>query len=151
LIAQIATRRAQRTFPGPGESRRRIAAILITTGDTGPCDTQPDCRVWLESGCDRRLTRRNPAVYTSIEPVANLADGETVRSLTITSPVGTGWIFAGVVVQFWTKDCGQLFGSDWTSTESPAISTRGQFVIPTGAKWMTVAGGQGFAISWSLR
>jgi hypothetical protein len=121
-------------------------------GATG-CQTAPECRAWVSSGCQpaltgRALTERDPALMASIEDVADLADG--ITSLRFDWENGysdnAGW----VVVQLWRENCSEIRGSKWCSVSgcnnpySANLESRdnGSTVlrIPSSARFMTVTG-----------
>lgn len=92
------------------------------------CEMTADCRAWLASGCDPALAGRDPALETSIEDVADLAQPSTL------------WIFehapgaaAYATVEFWQQDCTEI-GKKWPEDGSVF------FGIPASARWMTVTG-----------
>jgi len=107
-------------------------------GEPGTCETAPDCRVWEDGGCKPALAGRNPAVMSSIEDVADLADGRTKWRFDYEA----GWTTnQGVAtVQFWQAGCTEITGSKWSPEKCQCRS--GVIRIPAAAKWMTVTGVQ---------
>lgn len=107
-------------------------------GEPGTCDTAPDCRVWVDGGCDAALAGRDPAVMSSIEDVADLADGRTPWTFAFEP----GWSESqgAAVIQFWQGGCGEIAESRWSSETCRCRS--GVVRIPESAKWMTVTGVQ---------
>jgi hypothetical protein len=86
-------------------------------GATG-CDTAPECRAWVGSGCQpaltgRGLTERDPALMASIEDVADLAEEATSWRFDWENGYSdnAGW----VVVQLWREDCTEIRSKKWCS------------------------------------
>lgn len=112
----------------------------------------PECRVWLDSGCDPAWAGRDPAISASIQDISDLADGRTSRAFgwSNATPGGSG----GVVVQLWRADCTEIEDAEWRSSQSPCCRTnakRTAFVIPRQAQWMTVTTNDNHRVKWSLR
>lgn len=112
----------------------------------------PECRAWLESGCDPALAGREPAVTASIQDVSDLADGATARLFNWSAPPETD--YGGVVLQLWRTDCTEIAGSEWRSLRrrwpSWANEFSARFVIPSDAAWMTVTTNDTAAVRWTL-
>lgn len=108
-------------------------------GEPGTCGTAPDCRVWVDGGCQEALTGRDPAVMSSIEDVAALAD----RRPRWRFEFEPGWTEnqGAAVIQFWRAGCSEITQSRWSSEVCGCRS--GFLRIPTSARWMTVTGVQG--------
>ena len=116
----------------------------------GTRGANPECRVWLDSGCDPALAGRDPAVSASIQDVSALADGATTRTFEWGSDT-SGW--GGVVVQLWAADCTEIEQAKWRSRESPCCwsNARGTtFAIPPDARWMTVTTNDNHKVEWTL-
>ena len=116
----------------------------------------PECLVWLKSGCNPALAGREPAVTASIVDVADLADGTTPRAFQWRAISYPGWgIGDGVVVQLWRKDCTEIHSSKWRSTDwsGPSRANRAStsFAIPPAAKWLTVTTNDTVKLQWTLR
>lgn len=101
------------------------------------CEKAPDCAAWLNGGCQSALAGRDPAVMTSIEDVAELADGVT------------SWRFEfkaepccaeSAVIQLWRPDCTEITGSGWSSASCAHACRSTSLRIPASTKWMTVTG-----------
>lgn len=142
------------------------SGTIVTTygssidGEPDTCEAAPDCRAWLQSGCDPVLAGRDPAVSASIEDVSKIADGRTP------------WLFqleaccrAKATIQLWRPDCTEITGSRQRSGGCFDTSI-GQHCgltsirIPESATWMTVTANDGYlpwlvefplTVSWSLR
>ena len=74
------------------------------TMGSAPCGVAPDCAAWLQSGCSPALAGRDPALFTSIVDVADLADGTTPRLFEFSKTV----LWSGVLLQFWDGSCRQV-------------------------------------------
>ena len=114
----------------------------------------PECRVWLASGCDPALAGRDPAMTASIEEVSQLADGTTTRSFDWTGGAPSAVHWGGVVVQFWAEDCTEIPGAAWRSLIAPCCWTNANgttFAIPRQARWMTVTTNDNLKVEWALR
>jgi hypothetical protein len=142
--------------PAPLRSGTIVSGVFVT-GPFGDCDSMPDCRAWLESGCNPALTGHDPAWLSSIEDVADLADGRTRRIFEWRAgdPVGLQW--GGIVVQFWRQDCTQITSGHWRSWEhsyGPGCCwslDRKALRVPTAARWMTVSGStDNLHVVWTL-
>ena len=114
----------------------------------------PECRIWLDSGCDPELAGREPAVTASIEDISDLADGATIRTFEWDAPPEAD--HGGVVVQLWNADCTEIGGTEWRS-----VNRRGSccswtqertttFVVPRRATWMTVTTNDTVDVRWTL-
>ncbi len=115
------------------------------TGLGGGCAVTPDCRVWLERQCDPSLTGKDPALYTSIVNVRNLAGSTVLRQVTLQS--GSFPDHGGVTVQFWNSTCRPTSSSLIQVVHgNPAP----RFRIPRGTTWMTVASFDALNMSWTL-
>lgn len=137
---------------GVGSSQRAIG----WPGEAvdGECQVVPDCLVWLESGCDPDLAGREPAMTASIVDVAELADGTTPRSITLS---GTGLHWGEVLVQFWRStpgnmypwfDCQEIEGSSYLTGYPRNNQPR---PIPLGATWMTITTNvDNTTVTWTL-
>ena len=122
-------------------------------GATG-CQTAPECRAWVSTGCrpaltGRALTDRDPALMASIEDVGDLA--EEVTSWRFEWRNGYSDIAGWAVVQLWREDCTEIKSSKWCSVSgcdpysaSPTSGWRDHgstvFRIPSSARFMTVTG-----------
>lgn len=115
----------------------RSGTILFGVFLAGPqgCAWSPDCMVWLESGCDGRLTGLDPAVSTSIVDVHNLA-GSWRR---VVATPGDNWVFR-TNYEFWSSGCRNV---------GVHLSDEGPFKIPRGARWMTIPSSVG-PLRWEL-
>jgi hypothetical protein len=117
----------------------------------------PECLVWLKSGCNPALAGRQPAVTASIVEVADLADGTRLRAFRWRATSHPGWgTGGGVVVQLWRNDCTEIRRSKWHSmdrTDWPQLNNRRNtsFRIPRAAKWMTVTTNDTALLEWTLR
>lgn len=116
------------------------------------CQLAPDCLAWLESGCNAAPTGIDVAWLTSIEDVAELADGGTPRVFSYGTPAGLTW--GGVMVQFWRADCVEI-RRDRRPTHScggaPAYNPCWERPVPSSAKWMTVVSNGSLNVAWTLR
>lgn len=107
------------------------------------CEMAPDCRVWLETGCDPALTGRDVGLTASIEDVADLADGRSRWRVEIVSRQPQA---AMAEIQFWGQDCAEIRRSRWRSggcdlaDRSEDYCRSGLLRIPASARWMTVTG-----------
>ena len=138
---------------GVGSSQRAIG----WPGEAvdGECQMVPDCVAWLESGCDPALVGREPAVTASIVDVADLADGRTPRSITLS---GTGLHWGEVLVQFWRStpgnmypwfDCREIAEASYLTGYPRNSAPR---AIPLGARWMTITTNiDNTTVTWALR
>lgn len=110
----------------------------------------PECRVWLDSGCDPAWAGRDPAVTASIQDISELADGRTARTFQWGSST-SGW--GGVVVQLWTADCTEIEDAKWRSRVGTCCWTdlsETTFAIPRQARWMTVTTNDNHMVEWTL-
>lgn len=123
----------------------RSGTVVNPANHTGPvhCASAPDCRVWLESDCDARLTGRDPAAFASIVDVRELAGSR--RHITF-GGVGGTWMNAirGAYYEFWSRDCVRV-GSVLVDDDGPTV-----LAVPPSAVWMTVPGQSG-PYRWELR
>lgn len=137
---------------GVGSSQRAIGRPGEAVD--GECQMVVDCLAWLESGCDPALAGREPAVMASIVDVADLADGRTPRSITLS---GHGLHWGEVLVQFWRStpghmypwfDCEEIEGSSFLTRYPRHNQPR---AIPLGARWMTITTNvDNTTVSWAL-
>lgn len=136
------------------------------SGDAWACQSNgwsvganPECAVWLKSGCNPVLAGRNPAVTASIVDIKSLADGTTPRTFdwrAVRYPgFGAG---GGVVVQLWRNDCTEIVSSRWRSLDRPHYDNSSwtsrpstTFSIPPSTKWMTVTTNDTADLTWTLR
>ncbi len=111
----------------------RSGTVVNPANYTGPsnCSVAPDCVAWLASGCDPLLAGRDPAAFTSIVDVRNLAGSE--RSIRAMGAFGT-WL-AGAYYEFWSSACRRV---GYVLVDGGARLT-----IPSDAAWMTVPGQTG--------
>lgn len=128
-----------------------IVSGILTTSPAWDCSFVPDCRAWIQTGCDPALTGRDPAWLTSIEDVAELADGKKQRTFEIREGEPAGAVLGGVVVQFWRDSCVEV--GRWHSYDvaTSQFWFRTTFKIPSGVRWMTVTGNDNVNIVWTLR
>ncbi len=129
----------------------RIVSGVLTTGPAGTCREMPDCAAWLASGCDPALTGRNPAWLTSIENVADLADGSTRRLFEYGPARPGGLILGGMTVEFWRSDCTRIAEVDTWDEAASRAQRRAVLFVPRGAEWMTVAANDNVNAAWTLR
>ena len=148
-----------RSAAAADETPVRSGTILSGVGwptdhSLGGCELAPDCRAWLESGCDPVLTGRDPALMTSIEDVADLGGDGTPWVVEIRSGDPMGLRLGGASIQLWRQDCVELRDSRWVSWEPGACCeavTRRPLLIPDSARWMTVSSApHSFNIFWML-
>ena len=104
---------------------------------SGTCEGAPDCAAWLNGGCQPALTGRDPAVMTSIEDVADLADGVTLWQFEFKAGPCCD---ESAVIQLWRPDCTEISGSGWSSRSCAESCRLTSLLIPASAKWMTVTG-----------
>lgn len=122
-------------------------------GDTG-CETAPECRAWVGSGCQpaltgRALTERDPALMASIVDVADLAQRATSWRFDWKNGYSetSGW----VVVQLWRENCSEIRRKKWCSASDcdpyysnsptwPRDHGSTTLRIPSSARFMTVTG-----------
>ena len=95
------------------------------------CEMALDCRAWLDSDCDPNLAGRDPALFASIENVADLAASNQA------------WIFEHApgaaeyaAIQFWRNDCTEIRKARWGTGDCQSCFLK----MPRSAKWMTVTG-----------
>ena len=152
--------------PAPREDRKtvRTGSILggffVAAGDRGPdCFETPDCRVWLESDCDPALTaisdlpnayESDPALYTSIVDVRNLAGLREKRLLAVGLSGGYGVGWGGITVQFWNADCYEIDEREFASQRTAEAGRLMRFKIRRGVKWMTLAAWDTMRLDWTL-
>ena len=143
---------AQGAFAGeePIHSGTIVTAhVALAGGEPGSCAAAPDCRTWLQSGCDPALTGRDIALQASIEDVSGIADGRTP------------WLFelhAGccrneVMIQLWRPDCTEIRSRRWSSPDCviDGLEDHCQLIsvpIPQSARWMTVTANNSGYIPW---
>ena len=115
----------------------------------------PECRVWLDSGCDPDLAGREPAVTASIVEISDLADGTTTRTFEWgTDQLVEGDDHGGVVVQMWTADCREVLEGHWRSVNRSWYGKHfpgTTFRIPRDVTWMTVTTNDTVKVHWTLR
>jgi hypothetical protein len=141
----------------------------ISNGTLEGCEKAPDCRAWVQSGCKPALAGRDPALLSSIEDVAGLADGRTMRFFSydtdpmgLTGPLGLrvgriGLRWGHIDIQFWRQGCTEIRSLRWDlyqswrfGVECPPCSSA-TFQIPASAKWMTVTSSQdNVNVDWTL-
>jgi hypothetical protein len=144
------------TWPAMFSGEARNCQWDEWTFELGLRGVNPECRVWLESGCDPDLAGREPAVTASIVDVGDLADGHTTRTFEWGAPPETD--YGGVVVQLWRADCTEIEGSEWRSVNRPGATCctawthhmKRAFVIPRDATWMTVTTNDTAYVRWVL-
>lgn len=137
--------------------------VAMSNGEAKDCEWtdwngpgNPECLVWLRSGCNPALAGRNPAVTASIEDIAELADGTTPRDFDWRATSYPGWgMGGGVVVQLWREDCTEITDSKWHSADwhgpGQVTSRRSTtFAVPRDAAWMTVTTNDTANLSWRL-
>ncbi len=137
----------------PVRSGSTLGGFLVMAGRVGPdCAETPDCRVWLESDCDPDYPLvSDPALYTSIVDVADLAGLRRQRRfrMELSGGYGIGW--GGVTVQFWNAACNEINPSPTLSSRLTAtVSGKTNFKIPAGAAWMTLASWDTVRVNWTL-
>lgn len=148
---------AAEAAPGGDREAVRSGSILggffVMAGDTGPdCSETPDCRVWLESDCDPALPlMSDPALYTSIVDVANLAGLREKRHLMVALSGGYGVGWGGITVQLWDEACNEIGPRALSSRRTGENGRPLKFRIPRGVKWMTLAAWDTVRLDWSLR
>jgi hypothetical protein len=126
------------------------------TGPIGGCGTMPDCAAWLASGCRAELAGRNPAMYSSIVDVADLADGKTRRYFEARHGNPVGLKAGGLMLEFWSADCHQTQHrlGWWGGIECRSTGTHSQCVALTTlsprTKWLTVTSNGNVHMRWTL-
>jgi hypothetical protein len=144
--------------PGPRREPLRsghiLGGFLVMAGQTGPdCSETPDCLVWLERDCDPALRHASdPALYTSIVDVADLARLPKRRTLGVELSDGYGVGWGGITVQFWNAECLEIdprvtYASRRTLSVGEPLRVR----IPANARWMTLASWDTMQLEWTLR
>jgi hypothetical protein len=135
------------------QPHRGTQADLLLDG----CKASPECAAWLQSGCSPALAGRDPAIHSSIEDVEDLADGDTLRKVGITTtyaqglPAGIHW--GRIAVEFWGRDCAPVRERRWyvSSCSSKWCWRNTTLVVPVDATWMTVTSSQdNVDLVWTL-
>ena len=116
----------------------------------------PECFLWLKSGCNPALAGRNPAVTASIVDINKLADGTTPRVFEWRAISSPAFGIGGVVVQLWRKNCTEIPSSTWRALDrhgpgSWTVRPSTTFAIPSSAVWMTVTTNDTAKLKWTLR
>ena len=113
----------------------------------------PECRAWLDSGCNPALAGREPALTASIQDVSDIADGATTRTFEWGATDDSG----GVVVQLWNGNCAEITGTEWRSLDRQGVyccswiqHKTTTLVIPRDARWMTVTTNDTANLRWTL-
>ena len=131
----------------------RSGQILGGIYSTGPwgCWLTPDCELWHQSGCDPAMTgRQEPAVFTSIVDVEDLAGLPKVRRFLAMPQDPLLLYYGGTVIEFWSADCNRLQPVDSRNWVVAPAGTQVKFRIPSGATWMTVVSSDCVRIGWTL-
>lgn len=121
----------------------------------GGCQMAPECQAWIQSDCAPELTGREPALTASIENVSELADGRTRRPFRFGRAAPAGLVWGAVVVQLWRKNCTEIRGARWRSSDcdpSGGLCRSTRLLLPRSAEWMTVTSTpDNVNILWVLR
>jgi hypothetical protein len=158
LLAFAAALAALAANPSPAPAHDHAALRsghtvgLLTNGYSNdvPCWQFADCSAWSAAGCPGAAAGRKVALYTSVVRTGGLADGTTERHLNARYPVVESWIFGVARVDFWTRDCRPIESAAFLSgalRDGTNVNPT-EFVIPTDARWMTVASGS--PMTWTL-
>ena len=153
IVGSAATGSAASPAPGPQPVRSGTITgwgatwVAMFNGEARDCEWSewqgpgnPECLVWLKSGCDPKLAGR---------------PGRRTFSWDAISYPGWG-IGGGVVVQLWRSDCTEIRNSKWRSAVAHSTGSWSNrksttFAIPAAAKWMTVTTNDTAKLEWTLR
>jgi hypothetical protein len=92
---------------------------------------------------------QEPALFTSIVDVEDLAGRRTVRSFKAV-PRDSLPYYGGAVIEFWSAGCDRVQPAGSRNWVKAPAGVHVSLTIPTGARWMTVVSSDCVRIDWAL-